>query len=112
MSNIEMVTENYQHDSIILQRSGENPGENPECVFWDFEIQDWSRDGCQLERLIRNVTSFQDGCQLQQIIRNHMTCHCDHLTNFAVLVVSICKFILTTRVCKHVVGDSYVIQRF
>ena len=48
-------------------------GENADCVFWDFEISDWSQDGCQL------VTGLTN---------NRTTCHCDHLTNFAVLVVN------------------------
>ncbi|KAK3718072.1 hypothetical protein QZH41_005473 [Actinostola sp. cb2023] len=46
----------------------------PACVFWDFELNShgggWSRDGCRL--------TSQDG--------SRVTCQCDHLTNFAVLM--------------------------
>ena len=45
------------------------------CVFWDFALRDgkggWSTEGCMLN-------STDDG---------RVTCHCDHLTNFAVLAV-------------------------
>lgn len=40
------------------------------CVSWDFDLQDWTLRGC-------NTTVGQDG----------VVCHCNHLTNFAVLVV-------------------------
>ena len=43
------------------------------CVTWDFGMNDWSTEGCSL-----NATS-SDGI---------VTCTCNHLTNFAVLVVS------------------------
>ncbi|XP_071482413.1 uncharacterized protein [Diadema antillarum] len=48
---------------------------NINCVFWDFELEegrgDWSNSGCQF-------AGFQeDGA---------IICHCNHLTNFAVLV--------------------------
>ena len=42
------------------------------CVTWDFEQEDWISDGC----ITSNIT--QDGI---------VTCSCNHLTNFAVLVV-------------------------
>ncbi|XP_072035390.1 adhesion G-protein coupled receptor G6-like [Amphiura filiformis] len=45
-------------------------GENPTCVFWDFNILDWS----------------QKGCEFVASVRNKVMCHCYHLTNFAVLV--------------------------
>nr|XP_039252697.1 adhesion G protein-coupled receptor L4-like [Styela clava] len=41
---------------------------NLECVFWDFDKQWWSRDGCCL------------------IPGDPPECHCNHLTNFALLV--------------------------
>ncbi|XP_033109223.1 adhesion G-protein coupled receptor G6-like [Anneissia japonica] len=47
---------------------------NPECVFWDFDLEngqgDWSNEGC-----VYNETS--DG---------RVVCFCDHLTNFAVIL--------------------------
>eukprot|EP00057_Strongylocentrotus_purpuratus_P005180 XP_003730375.2 PREDICTED: G-protein coupled receptor 64 [Strongylocentrotus purpuratus] len=45
--------------------------QNPECVFWDFEdTLDWSGRGC------RQIASSG----------SEITCSCDHLTNFAVLM--------------------------
>ncbi|XP_030851629.1 adhesion G-protein coupled receptor G2-like [Strongylocentrotus purpuratus] len=47
--------------------------ENPVCVFWDFEdTLDWSSRGCQ------QITSGS--------VNGEITCSCDHLTNFAVLM--------------------------
>ena len=42
------------------------------CVSWDFSLQDWTRKGCR-------TSVSQSGT---------VTCTCNHLTNFAVLVVS------------------------
>ncbi|XP_071954820.1 adhesion G-protein coupled receptor G7-like [Antedon mediterranea] len=41
------------------------------CVYWNFGIGDWADDGCEL------VNVFEDGS---------VECHCNHLTNFAVLM--------------------------
>ncbi|XP_071943009.1 uncharacterized protein [Antedon mediterranea] len=47
------------------------------CVFWDFELDDgnggWSSAGCYL------ANGSLDG-------RDRQICHCDHLTNFAILM--------------------------
>ena len=48
------------------------------CVSWDFTLQDWITDGC-------TTLVGEDGI---------VTCNCNHLTNFAVLVV-ILSYILT-----------------
>ena len=46
------------------------------CVSWDFEANggegDWTTEGCETIGLVDRV----------------VTCQCDHLTNFAILVVS------------------------
>lgn len=42
------------------------------CVSWDFDTQQWTADGCS--------TSVGQGGGI-------ITCRCNHLTNFAVLVV-------------------------
>ncbi|XP_035686931.1 adhesion G-protein coupled receptor G6-like isoform X2 [Branchiostoma floridae] len=42
----------------------------PVCVFWDTSINDWSREGCQLASDQNDI----------------ITCECNHLTNFAVLM--------------------------
>jgi len=42
------------------------------CIYWDFELNEWSRNGCNL--LITESN-------------NEMTvCECNHLTNFAALM--------------------------
>ena len=43
-----------------------------QCVSWDFNTQDWTPSGC-------TTIVGEDGI---------VTCSCNHLTNFAVLVVS------------------------
>lgn len=47
------------------------------CVSWNFQLQQWMNDGC--------ITSVGLG--------GIITCRCNHLTNFAVLVVIICKIV-------------------
>ena len=42
------------------------------CVSWDFDLQNWTTQGCM-------TSSGSDGVVL---------CHCNHLTNFAVIMVS------------------------
>ncbi|XP_072022992.1 uncharacterized protein [Amphiura filiformis] len=59
---------NKLQDPVVLEFT--ITGENPVCVFWDFDNEDWSQTGCQLV----NSTSLRT------------VCHCNHLTNFAVLV--------------------------
>lgn len=44
----------------------------PRCVSWNFTLQNWTTEGC-------TRTSSQGGV---------VTCSCNHLTNFAILVVS------------------------
>ena len=61
------------------------------CVSWDFGMQQWTTDGC-------NTSVGQGGI---------ITCRCNHLTNFAVLVVSICiVFLLGYYHClKHIIVE-------
>ena len=51
---------------------------NVQCVFWDIEMDDesgdWSTEGCRL------TADVSDSGMVE--------CQCDHLTNFAILVVS------------------------
>ncbi|XP_071548081.1 latrophilin Cirl-like isoform X3 [Panulirus ornatus] len=42
----------------------------PVCAFWDYTTSAWSDEGCRVLRYNRS----------------HVTCQCDHLTNFAVLM--------------------------
>ena len=54
-----------------------------ECVFWDFSLKndvgDWSNSGCSYQGTKHGI----------------VTCHCSHLTNYAMLMVRgfTCKFI-------------------
>ena len=41
------------------------------CVYWDFSIQSWSTEGCKV-----SPEDSQDDLTV---------CHCEHLTNFAVI---------------------------
>lgn len=61
--------------TMKLQRSRRSGSSiaTPLCSFWNFskgEVGDWS----------------QDGCSLKEMNNTHVTCQCDHLTNFAVLM--------------------------
>ncbi len=51
--------------------------DNYQCVYWDFNLEegrgDWSNEGCNLAV---NITT------------NRTICYCDHLTSFAVIMVS------------------------
>ncbi|XP_071961180.1 adhesion G-protein coupled receptor G7-like isoform X2 [Antedon mediterranea] len=49
-------------------------GSDAECVFWDFDLEDG----------IGNWSS--EGCNYQKIVDGRVICHCNHLTNFAVLM--------------------------
>ena len=57
--------------------------EETACVFWDFSLKngvgDWSQTGCSYK-------GMKDGI---------VTCHCSHLTNFAILMVREIKYTST-----------------
>ncbi|KAK3585642.1 hypothetical protein CHS0354_004562, partial [Potamilus streckersoni] len=63
------------HDAIILILRTEIEPDRTEhsrlCTYWNVGIKSWSTDGCR------------------QVVKNqsHTTCSCNHLTNFAVLVL-------------------------
>ena len=48
------------------------------CAFWDFNVADWNTSGCALANVISTNASGN--------ISTEVTCHCNHLTNFAVLL--------------------------
>ncbi|XP_077861447.1 uncharacterized protein LOC100373893 [Saccoglossus kowalevskii] len=50
----------------------ENPTESQRCAFWDPDISEWSVVGCYLDDDASNSS--------------HTVCHCNHLTNFAILM--------------------------
>jgi latrophilin 2 len=47
-------------------------GDKIECVYWNFNQSNWSRDGCLFEPINSN--------------RKISICECNHLTNFAALM--------------------------
>ena len=53
------------------------------CVFWSEMEQRWSAEGCCLERRATSPSGTTE-------------CHCNHLTNFALLVVSWTLNVLNT----------------
>ena len=46
------------------------------CSYWDFNINNWSQEGCTFEGVLPN---------------GKILCECNHLTNFAMLMVSSCR---------------------
>ena len=67
---------------------------------WDFTLQDWVTSGC-------TTAVGEDGV---------ITCTCNHLTNFAVLVVrtSCFKVLMSSfqkfPTCMHVVFSGYLLE--
>ena len=63
--------------------------ENNECGYWDYDLHDksggWATNGCHLNR-----TEY-----------GRHVCVCDHLTNFAVLVVRCSLFILLKKIYQR-----------
>ena len=58
--------------AFTLQHDNKTQLSHRKCVYWDFEGEDWSSDGCFL---VGDMTT-----------ENATACQCYHLTNFAVLV--------------------------
>ena len=59
---------NIKCTNVLFQNIPDN--ETGSCSFWDFEGKMWSTQGCSV----------------LYINSSHTSCHCNHLTNFAVLV--------------------------
>ncbi|XP_076464348.1 uncharacterized protein LOC143296356 [Babylonia areolata] len=68
------VTTVFQSLESLSPRLQSERKERTQCVFWDFALRQslggWSTEGCHLERFVSG----------------RVTCVCDHLTNFAVLM--------------------------
>ena len=61
------------------------------CVSWDFNIQNWTTTGCNTSVGLGGI----------------ITCRCNHLTNFAVLVVITCTIIRPVTVCLVCDGHKF-----
>ena len=61
-----------QPNSLIKITFTQNSDNKSRCVYWDLEKVDWSSDNCSTQEL--------DGGRVQ--------CVCNHLTSFAILMVS------------------------
>ncbi|XP_060901079.1 adhesion G-protein coupled receptor G5-like [Labrus mixtus] len=59
--------------TMNMNSAAMNETQKPSCVFLDFSTQNYSTDGCD--------TMWKPG-------QSHITCSCDHLTYFGVLLVS------------------------
>ncbi|KAJ7389150.1 hypothetical protein OS493_033236 [Desmophyllum pertusum] len=59
----------FSHDKAVKK------GDTPHCVFWDFTLKS------EL-----NGSWSSKGCSLKQRVDKEITCSCNHLTNFAVLM--------------------------
>ncbi|KAI1307610.1 Adhesion G protein-coupled receptor L3 [Halotydeus destructor] len=57
---------------VIYHHQLRRYGERPMCSYWDFEIEDWSHNGCRVVE--------------EESYLNQTTCECGHLTNFAILM--------------------------
>ena len=66
------------------------------CVFWDFSRNDWNSEGCTITEAVGP--------------NGIVTCQCNHLTNFAVLVVSVTLIIYHTVV--NIVCIKFVFQQY
>ena len=58
---------------FTLQSISRGDTNTTQCSFWDFGLGNWSQEGCKFERVL------EDG---------RIVCNCDHLTNYAILMVS------------------------
>lgn len=71
--------------SFIVQQNNRTISSNTSCVFWDFNENngagDWS----------------EEGCKYAGATDDSVACECDHLTNFAVLMVSTTSVLYSTQ---------------
>ena len=70
--------------------------EQPECASWDFDLKRMyiilvSQDYLTCIKLSIYTEWTTEGCETAEVNGDAVTCHCNHLTNFAILVVSILR---------------------
>ena len=96
---------------ILLTQVGEENRTNVTCVFWDFELdsKNTQYSTCTLCMLISVcipcVDGFgawsQSGCNVSNETDSIITCQCNHLTPFGVLLVSISSSMLYNKQTRN-----------
>ncbi|XP_061667563.1 adhesion G protein-coupled receptor F5-like isoform X2 [Syngnathoides biaculeatus] len=70
------VKTEIQNISLSFIKQNYSLTQNPQCVFWNFTLFD-------------NLGAWDDeGCTLVSDINNTVTCNCDHLTSFSILMAT------------------------
>ncbi|XP_061609052.1 uncharacterized protein LOC133467910 isoform X1 [Phyllopteryx taeniolatus] len=70
------VKTEIQNVSLSFKKQNDSLTQNPQCVFWNFTLFD-------------NLGAWDDeGCTLVSDINNTVTCNCDHLTSFSILMAT------------------------
>ncbi|XP_073722060.1 adhesion G-protein coupled receptor F1-like [Misgurnus anguillicaudatus] len=82
-NNDNKTSENYINGDLVVVRVNEAINnilftfnttntslKNPQCVFWNFDLNHWDSTGCKVKSLENNM----------------VTCECDHTTSFSILM--------------------------
>lgn len=64
--------ENIKVDVVLSHKEMKRRGDKMTCVFWDSFNLSWNSSGCWLDERSSSL--------------HHTVCHCNHLTNFAILM--------------------------
>ncbi|XP_066915654.1 adhesion G protein-coupled receptor L2-like [Clytia hemisphaerica] len=54
-----------------------------QCVYWDYNENTWQKDGC---RLVLPPVSMDGNSSTNENVVSSVTCECDHLTDFSILL--------------------------
>ena len=86
----------------------------PQCVFWNHTQRSWSGEGCSL--LATSGIKLDECAENKDVThlndtKEKVVCGCNHLTNFAVLMVGLCPhtkvLLFIIRICsQHVLAIS------
>ncbi|XP_077444028.1 adhesion G protein-coupled receptor F5-like [Stigmatopora argus] len=67
---------NIQNISLSFKKDNNSLTQSPQCVFWNFSLFD-------------NFGAWDDeGCKLVSDVNNTVTCNCNHLTSFSILMAT------------------------
>nr|XP_049612717.1 uncharacterized protein LOC125990076 isoform X36 [Syngnathus scovelli] len=70
------VNTNIQNITVSFKKQNDSLTQNPQCVFWNFTLVDY-------------LGAWDDqGCTLVSDINNTVTCNCNHLTSFSILMAT------------------------